>query len=105
MSLAKTLALECAKSPACEAAWVISDGWFVIQAVVGRKSGTHPDHRHWTLIEPVYANAEALRELSAIAARVREKHPEVWAGWVVSYVFRPGACATEVYRKTARRAA
>lgn len=103
--LAHTLAAESAKSQHVEAAWTIGDDWFVVQAVVGHKNSSHPDHRNWTLIEPSYANAEAMREVNAVADRVKQKHPNVWAGWVVAYVFRPGACATEVYRKSARRAA
>jgi hypothetical protein len=80
---------------------------FCVQAVVGRKSRAGDPSRHelrgWTYVEPAYADASALSELNAIAGRVRAAFPECSAGWVVSYAFRPGSCATEVYRRSAAR--
>lgn len=106
MPIAQLLAAECAKCAHVEAAWVSPDERaFAIQGVVGRKSGPDPDHKGWTRIEPVYLGSEGVREINAIAARVRERHPQVHTAYVVSYVFRPGASWREVYRREARRAA
>jgi hypothetical protein len=100
--VAACLASACAACPHVEAAWVSPDGTFIaVQAVVASRRRPDPRHPGWTLVEPVYASAEALRALNAIVQLVRERHPDVWMAHVVSYVFHPGGGWLEVYRRDA----
>jgi hypothetical protein len=102
MNLAEMLRAECEKSPNVEMAMVSPNGGsFVVQAVVGWRGHSDPEHKGWLAYEPVYAPSAALLEINGIAKRVKSKHPDALA-YIVSYTFRQ-ASWKEVYRRAKSR--
>lgn len=97
MKLATTLKLECASCPWIEVAWCSPTGKsFTIQALIKRHESTN---KHWKQIEPQYSlSSEATRAITTVVNRVKLKCPGT-AGYMVSYLFKPGAKWAEVYRK------
>ena len=69
----------------------------VLQAIIKQHRKTD---KMWTYVSPVYADAAMSREISALAAMIRQKHPDVDVS-CVCYRFRPGAGWAAVYERGA----